>query len=94
MNKIMTHFEFDPEKSSLNKIKHGIDFIEAKALWDDDDGVEVPALTRDEPRFGRIACYGGKVWTAFYTPRGGRIRLFSVRRARLKEEEIYAQKNP
>ena len=52
----MERFEFDPEKSHTNKIKHGIDFMEAQALWTDSDGIEVPALTRDEPRFGRIAC--------------------------------------
>jgi hypothetical protein len=26
-------FEFDPNKSASNKIKHGIDFEEAQKLW-------------------------------------------------------------
>jgi uncharacterized protein len=26
-------FEFDPQKSKTNKAKHGIDFVEAQALW-------------------------------------------------------------
>jgi uncharacterized DUF497 family protein len=26
-------FEYDPKKSEANKAKHGIDFEEAKALW-------------------------------------------------------------
>ena len=26
-------FEFDPRKSEINKTKHGIDFVEAQALW-------------------------------------------------------------
>jgi uncharacterized DUF497 family protein len=26
-------FEFDPQKSGRNKAKHGIDFVEAQALW-------------------------------------------------------------
>jgi len=26
-------FEFDPAKSASNKQKHGIDFVEAQALW-------------------------------------------------------------
>jgi uncharacterized DUF497 family protein len=26
-------FEFDPRKSETNKGKHGIDFVEAQALW-------------------------------------------------------------
>jgi uncharacterized DUF497 family protein len=28
-------FEFDERKSRLNKLKHGIDFVEAQALWED-----------------------------------------------------------
>ena len=30
-------FEFDKNKSAANKQKHGIDFNEAKQLWDDPD---------------------------------------------------------
>ena len=44
-------FEFDHEKSRLNRIKHSIDFVEAQALWDDDALVEIPAKTVGEPRF-------------------------------------------
>jgi len=54
-------FEFDPEKSASNKEKHGIDFVEAQALWNDPDLVEIPARVVDEPRFlviGRIAGEG------------------------------------
>ena len=29
-------FEFDERKSRLNKLKHGIDFVEAQALWLDE----------------------------------------------------------
>jgi uncharacterized protein len=28
-------FEFDPMKSAANKARHGIDFVEAQALWSD-----------------------------------------------------------
>ncbi len=44
-------FEFDPAKSNGNKKKHGIDFLEAQALWDDPDFIEIPVKTGDEPRF-------------------------------------------
>ena len=27
------HFDFDPQKSAINRTKHGIDFAEAQALW-------------------------------------------------------------
>ena len=35
-------FEFDKNKSEVNKQKHGIDFKEAKKLWEDLDYVEIP----------------------------------------------------
>jgi len=28
-------FEFDPAKSATNKVKHGLDFVEAQELWRD-----------------------------------------------------------
>ena len=55
-------FEFDPEKSSLNKVKHGIDFIEAQALWVDSNVVEIPAKTVGEPRFIVIGKISGRCW--------------------------------
>jgi hypothetical protein len=36
-------FEFDPAKSAANKVKHGIDFVEAQAIWRDDNRLERPA---------------------------------------------------
>ena len=45
--------EFDPDKSRINKTKHGIDFIEAQALWDDDNLIEIPAKNDR-----RITLYG------------------------------------
>jgi uncharacterized DUF497 family protein len=33
-------FEFDEQKSRANKAKHGVDFVEAQALWVDDALVE------------------------------------------------------
>ncbi|HUU33359.1 MAG TPA: BrnT family toxin [Vicinamibacterales bacterium] len=35
-------FEFDPLKSAANKAKHGIDFVEAQALWLDPDRIDTP----------------------------------------------------
>jgi uncharacterized DUF497 family protein len=43
-------FEFDPAKSLANLAKHGIDFEQAQALWQDQDYLEIPARTQDEPR--------------------------------------------
>ena len=82
-------FEFDPNKSAANKRKHGIDFVEAQALWNDVDRVEVPARTVDEPRIVVIGVINGKHWSAVITPRGTKTRIISVRRSRREEIEIY-----
>jgi len=72
-----------------NKEKHGIDFIEAQALWADPDVVEIPARTIDEPRFLVIGMINKKHWSSIITYRGEKIRLISVRRARDEEVELY-----
>ncbi len=82
-------FEFDQQKSQSNKIKHGIDFIEAQQLWDDPDILEIPARTEDEPRYLLIGRIKGKMWSAIVTYRNGNIRIISVRRSRDEEVELY-----
>ena len=82
-------FEYDPAKSASNKAKHGVDFEEAQALWNDRQRLEAPARTDDEPRFVVIGKIDGKHWAAIWTPRGDAIRIISVRRARKEEIEHY-----
>ena len=82
-------FEFDAEKSVTNKAKHGIDFVEAQALWDDPDLIEIPVRTSDEPRFLVIGKIEGKLWSAILTYRSEHVRLISVRRSRREEVAIY-----
>ena len=82
-------FEYDSEKSAQNKRKHGIDFEEAQALWLDSELVEIPARTRDEPRWLLIGKIGAKHWSAVITRRDENIRLISVRRSRAEEVSIY-----
>ncbi|MCK9419317.1 MAG: BrnT family toxin [Nitrospirae bacterium] len=82
-------FEFDPKKSESNKQKHGLDFHEAKALWDDPDLIEIPVQTIDEPRYLVIATIEGKHWSGVITYRGDKVRIISVRRSRKEEVDIY-----
>ncbi len=82
-------FEFDPQKSKRNKEKHGIDFYEAQALWDDPDFIEIPVKTNDELRFLVIGKISGKHWSGVITYRGEKIRIISVRRSRKEEVDIY-----
>jgi uncharacterized DUF497 family protein len=82
-------FEFDPQKSSANKAKHGIDFIEAQALWLDEALIEAPARTDDEPRFLVVGRIGDRHWSAVCVKRGERTRIISARRSRKEEVEAY-----
>ena len=82
-------FEFDRRKSLSNKSKHGIDFIEAQALWDDLDRLVIPARTVNEPRFMIIGHIAGTVWSGIFTIRDEYIRIISVRRSRKEEVELY-----
>jgi uncharacterized protein len=81
--------EFDEKKSQANAEKHGIDFVEAQALWSDPNLIEIPAKTVDEPRFLVIGRISGKHWSAVITHRSERIRLISVRRSRPEEVALY-----
>ena len=82
-------FEFDPRKSEGNKLKHGIDFLEAQGLWEDPDLLEIPLRTSDEPRFLVIARMSRRYWSGIITYREDKVRLISVRRSRKEEVDLY-----
>lgn len=85
-------FEFDSAKSDANRAKHGIDFVEAQALWSGRI-VEVPSAQHHdgEDRYLVLGEIAGRIWTAIVTDRDGAIRIISVRRARDYEEAAYEQ---
>jgi uncharacterized protein len=82
-------FEYDEAKSQANLGKHGIDFVEAQALWQDGNVLRIAARVDDEPRFIVIGMIGAKHWSAVVTYRGESIRIISVRRSRPREVEAY-----
>ena len=82
-------FEFDQSKSDSNLEKHGIDFLDAQALWSDENLLEIPAKTVDEPRFLIVGMIKQKHWSAVVAYRNEFIRIISVRRARDEEVKIY-----
>ena len=84
-------FEFDPGKSTANRAKHGIDFLQAQDLWEDPDRVEVPARTVGEPRWVVVARLDGVYWSAVVTYRDLQIQIISVRRSPSEEVGIYGQ---
>ena len=50
-------FEYDDNKSKINKKKHGIDFVEAQNLWQNKNALVVPLHSATVPchyRVGKI----------------------------------------
>jgi uncharacterized DUF497 family protein len=83
-------FTFDPAKSVRNQAKHGIDFVEAQAIWRDADRLEIAARTIGEPRWQVIGRIGVQLWSAIVTYRDDEeTRIISVRRARRTERAQY-----
>ena len=81
-------FEFDPTKSAANRVRHGIDFVEAQGLWKV-FGITGRLPFAAEERWMRIGRLGARLWSAVFTLREGRTRLISVRRAREDEVESH-----
>ena len=81
-------FEFDPWKSDSNKAKHGIDFVEAQALWKSKH-IRLGAKDALEKRYMVIGRIGSVYWSAIITYRGATIRIISVRKSTPLEIETY-----
>ncbi len=84
-------FEYDPEKSMSNSQKHGIDFIQAQALWLDSNLFILPSRFLNESRYLAIGRIGVRYFTGIFTEREDKIRLISVRHSRKEEIKLYEQ---
>lgn len=82
-------FECDERKSLSNLEKHGVDFVDAQALWLDPALLEIPARTDDEPRYLAIGVIDSKHWSADITYRGEIVGIISVRSSREEEVVLY-----
>jgi uncharacterized protein len=65
---LSVQFEFDSWKSESNKAKHGINFVEAQALWRSKI-VLLPAKDVLEKRYLVIGRIGSDHWSAIITYR-------------------------
>ncbi len=87
-------FEYDNNKSRINKEKHGIDFEESQALWLDENALVVSAnIVDDETRYALISRLNEKCYVAIFTLRDETYRIISVRRCRKNEEKNYEENN-
>ena len=83
-------FEWDEEKSELNKRKHGVDFKDATEVFKDLDRVIAhdEGHNQEEQRFYMIELVKGRVATIRFTYRGTYVRLIGAGYWR-KGREIY-----
>ena len=87
-------FEWDHEKDVHNRLKHGITFSEATAVFADPDRIIVRDITHSitEDRYFCIGKSGDAILTVRFTYRNNVIRLIGAgpwRRGR----KIYEEKN-
>ncbi len=82
--------EWDDEKNSINREKHGIDFETAAYIFNDTNRIEMydEVHSVDEDRYYTIGMVG-EVLFVVYTDRGEKLRLISARFATKQEEAIY-----
>jgi uncharacterized DUF497 family protein len=73
-------FEWDPKKAESNRQKHGIEFLDAVTVFDDDRAITLVDEHPDEERyvsFGMDAY--GRVLPVAYEIRDDSIRIISAR---------------
>jgi uncharacterized DUF497 family protein len=84
-------FEWDARKNAVNRLKHGIDFVDAVRIFDGPI-VEGPDEREDqEVRLIAFGALGLRVIAVVYTWRGETCRIISARRATNNERKAYYQ---
>ena len=90
----MLIFEWDADKARENEQKHGVGFLEASEVFDDDHSstAQDPDHSVDEDRY---LIFGiskqGRYLVVSYTERGDRIRLISARQMTSRERRAYEE---
>ena len=84
-------YEWDPEKSAANLLKHGIKFSDASLALEDERALTMrDDSSHAEERFLSLCLDPlGRVLVVVYTWRGENIRVISARRATRRERERY-----
>ena len=87
---IYRNFEWDSDKAKRNKIKHGISFKTATAVFDDPNRIEEfdTLHSCDEDRW-QVTGMANNILFVVYTERFDRIRLISAREATEDERRKY-----
>ncbi len=86
-------YQWDREKAEANLRKHGIDFADSIAVFEDEYALTIEDDFPDEQRFATTGMDTvGRVLVVVYTWRHGDIRVISARLATRRERQQYEQK--
>lgn len=83
-------FEWDEAKRLSNLVKHDIDFLDARRIFDNRPVIEIRSSYPDEERWLTTGFLFERLTTVVWTPRGNVAHIISVRRARDEEERRYS----
>jgi len=89
-------FEWDPHKGRVNVRRHGVDFADAVAVFEDERAITMrDDLTAvDEQRWLTLGRdIRDRIVVVAYTWRDDRIRVFSARRATASERRQYLEED-
>lgn len=85
-------YTFDPAKAVANRAAHGVDFAAAAAFdWETALVVEDDRRDYGERRYIALGGIRGRIHVMVFTPRGGTVRLISLRKANDREIRRYEQ---
>ena len=82
-------FEWDEAKRQKNIEKHGLDFRDARLIFDGRPVVHIPSYKNYEARFASVSRIETNFFTVVWTWRAKRRRIISFRKARHGEEKAY-----
>jgi uncharacterized protein len=85
----VAEFEWDPKKAEANRRKHGIEFLDAVIVFDDDRGISLLDENRTEERY---VTFGMDAQGRVYALRGNTIQIISARKATPRERAQYEDK--
>jgi hypothetical protein len=86
-------YEWDVRKAASNLVRHGVDFADAVAVFEDDMAITIDQPGSAENRHLTVgADVLGRLLVVVYTWRGDRIRLISARKATRPERRQYEGK--
>ncbi|MBF0168461.1 MAG: BrnT family toxin [Alphaproteobacteria bacterium] len=82
-------YAWDETKRARNLATHGLDFVDAKLVFEAADKLTLESAREGETRFQDIAKIEGLVLSLAYAIQGAKVRVISFRRASRKERKAY-----